>query len=202
MKIAILGAGNVGGVLGRRLGECGHAVCWGVANLADAKYEGMDVRTVPAAVEDAEVILVAVPWGAAEQVIKSCGDLSGKIVIDATNPIAKDFSGLVDVNGKSAAEAIAVWAPGAYVVKAFNTIGYNVMQNPVFDQHHATLLVASDHEVARDAAITLAKQLGFDPIDAGPLSMAKYLEAFAWVWIALATKQGHGRDIVFQLLRH
>lgn len=201
MQIAIIGAGNVGATLGRRLRDTGHSVQWGVPTPSDAKYAGLEVTTVPSAVQAADVVILAVPWAAAEQAVKSAGSLAGKVVIDATNPIASDFSGLADLGGSSAAEMVAQWAPGALVVKAFNTIGFNVMENPQFGQERASLLVAADDEGAKQTTLTLAADLGFEPIYAGPLSMARHLESFAWVWITLAVKQGQGRDIVFHLLR-
>ncbi len=201
MQVAIIGAGNVGATLGKRLKEAGHTVRWGVPNPDDAKYQGLDVTDVGSAAQGAQIVILAVPWQAAEQAVKSAGDLQGKILVDVTNPIAQDFSDLADLGGSSAAERIAGWAPGAAVVKAFNTIGANVMENPTFGDKRATLLVAGDDADAKAAVSGLAQDIGFDPVDAGPLRMARHLESFAWIWITLAIKQGQGRDIVFQLLR-
>jgi len=200
MKLAILGAGNVGATLGRRLQQLGHTVRWGVPDPSAPKYAGLDVIEVAAAVEGAEVVLLAIPWAAAEQAVKSAGDLSGKILVDITNPVASDFSGLADLKGLSAAEHIARWAPGAAVVKAFNTVGNNIMENPHFGSEAASMLIASDHAEAKQRVMRLAEELGFEPIDAGPLPMARHLESFAWVWITLALKQGQGREIAFRLL--
>lgn len=199
--VAIIGAGNVGATLGKRLRDLGHTVRWGVPDPNDPKYQGLDVTTVAGAVEGAEVVFLAVPWQAAEQAVKSAGDLTGKILVDVTNPIAADFSGLVDLGGSSAAEQLAQVATGAHVVKAFNTIGNNVMENPNFGGQRASLLVAGDGVDAKKVVMGLASEMGFDPIDAGPLNMSRYLESFAWVWIHLAVKQGLGRDIVFNLVR-
>jgi predicted dinucleotide-binding enzyme len=201
MKLAMIGAGNVGATLGKRLRDLGHAVRWGVPDPSNTKYEGLEVAEVATAVAEADIVMLAVPWSAAEQAIKSAGNLRGKVLIDMTNPIAQDFSNLVDLSGSSAAEHVAQWAPGAFVVKAFNTIGNNIMENPLFDHDRASLLVASDNSEAKQVVMSLAEELGFDPIDAGPLAMARHLESFAWVWITLALKQGYGREIVFHLLR-
>ena len=200
-KIAILGAGNVGAALGKRLRDAGHTIRWGVPDPTNAKYQSLDVTTPAEAAQDAEVVFLAVPWTAAEGAVKGAGSLQGKILVDVTNPIAADFSGLVDLEGTSAGERIAGWAEGAKVVKAFNTIGSNVMENPQFGQERATLLVASDDVEAKQTVRSLATELGFAPVDAGSLAMSRHLELFAWIWITLAIKQGEGRDIVFQLLR-
>jgi predicted dinucleotide-binding enzyme len=199
-KVAIIGAGNVGATLGKRLRDAGHTVRWGVPDPTNAKYQGLDVTTPAEAAQNADIVFLAVPWSAAETAVQNAGSLAGKIVVDITNPIAEDFSDLVDLQGTSAAEHIARWAAGAAVVKAFNTIGSNVMENPQFGQERATLLVAADDGEAKQTVMGLAAELGFDPVDAGPLPMARHLESFAWIWITLATKQGQGRDIVFQLL--
>jgi predicted dinucleotide-binding enzyme len=200
-KIAVIGAGNVGATLGKRLRDAGHTVTWGVRDPEDAKYEGIDVAAVGAAVEGAEIVFLAVPWSAAEPALESAGSVDGKILVDAINPIAQDFSDLANLEGASVAEYIARWTHGASVVKAFNTIGFNIMQNPQFGEERAILPVASDDDAAKKVVMGLAEQLGFEPIDAGPLRMARHLESFAWLWITLALKQGYGRDIAFRLLK-
>ena len=197
MNIAIIGAGSVGGTLGRRFLACGHSVRYGVRDRA--KYPDLDAGTPSEVTETAEVVVLATPWETTEAAIAQAGDLSGKVVVDATNPIASDFSGLIP--GPSAGEQIAGWAKGARVVKAFNTIGYNVMASPGFSEGPATLLVAGDDSEAKAVVHRLASEIGFDPIDAGPLAMSGYLEALAWIWITLAVKQGLGRDIAFRLVR-
>lgn len=202
MKVAMIGAGNVGSALGKRLQGIGHDVRWGVPDPTNAKYQALKNVTTPAdAARDAEIVFLAVPWFAAQEAVQNAGPLQDKILVDVTNPIAKDFSDLVDLGGSSAAAHVAGWAEGARVVKAFNTIGANIMENPQFGQERASLLVASDYSGAKQTVMGLAEALGFAPLDAGPLSMARHLESFAWIWITQAVKQGQGRDIVWQLLR-
>lgn len=196
----MIGAGNVGATLGKRLRDAGNNVRWGVPNPSDAKYQGLEVTTPKDAVQDAEIVFLAVPWFSAEAAVKELGDLREKIIVDVTNPIGKDFSGLVPFDDSSAGEQIAAWAEGAKVVKAFNTIGFNVMENPQFDSGRASLLVAGDDAVAKQTVMSLADSIGFEPVDAGPLSMARHLESLAWIWITLAMKQGKGPNIVFRLL--
>jgi predicted dinucleotide-binding enzyme len=128
-------------------------------------------------------------------------DLVGKILLDCTNPLEKDLSGLAVGQTTSGAELVASWAPGARVVKAFNTTGFENMANPDFGGRVATMLIAGDDEAANVIASELARRIGFDPIVAGPLAMARLLEPLALLWIKLAVVQGHGARIAFQLDR-
>lgn len=138
-----------------------------------------------------DVVLVATPWPATKAVIAST-NLAGKVVIDATNPLLPDLSGLDLGTTTSAAEAIAAWAPGARVVKAFNTVGYPVMADPVVAGQKAVMFYCGDDAGAKGIAGQLATELGFNAIDAGPLAQARLLEPFALLWISLAMKQGFG----------
>jgi predicted dinucleotide-binding enzyme len=157
--------------------------------------------TMADAAKSADVLLVSTPWAATQQVIESLGDLSGKIVIDVTNPLLPDLSGLALGTTTSAAEQVAQWASGARVVKAFNTIGFNVMADPSFGGNRALLLYCGDDAAAKQTVKSLAAELGFDPQDAGLLRQARLLEPFAPLWISLAYGQGYGREFAFQLLR-
>lgn len=197
--IAVLGAGSVGGTLGRRWSEAGHTVRYGVRN--PAKYPDLDARPVAEAVAGADVVVLATPWFGTEEALREAGDLRGVVVVDATNPIAEDFSNLTVGHTDSAGEQVARWAPDAKVVKAFNTIGFNIMEAPSFGDGPATLLVAGDDEDAKGVVKVLAADLAFDPVDAGPLVQARLLEAMAWLWITMAMKHGHGREIAFRLMK-
>ena len=202
MRIAIIGAGNVGRALGRRWVEVAHQVRYGVRNPGDPKHAGLSgLTTISEAAAFAEVVLLATPWAGARDAVLACGDLSGKVLVDATNPIASDFSGLLLGHTTSAGEQVAAWAGNSRVVKAFNTIGSNIMENPDFGGVPATLLYAGDDPSAKEIVAKLARDLGFTPEDAGPLQQARLLEAQAWLWITLALKYGYGRDIAFRLMR-
>ncbi len=207
MNIGILGAGNVGGTLGSRWARGGHTVAFGVrdpnsedARALVAKAGAGKAVTIPEAARAADVLLLSTPWGAARQVIESLGDLSGKVFIDATNPLAADLSALTVGTTTSAGEQVAQWARGARVVKAFNTVGYNVMEKPAFGAGRALLFYCGDDAVAKQTVRALAEELGFDARDAGPLTQARLLEPFALLWISLAYKQGWGREFAFQTL--
>jgi predicted dinucleotide-binding enzyme len=205
MKIAVIGMGSVGGTLGRRWAEAGHAVTYGVRNPGDPKAaagaRGDRLATVAAAAADAEVITLAVPWEAVKDALASAGDLAGKVVLDCTNPLAPDLSGLEVGHTTSGAEEVAKLAPGARVVKIFNTTGSNNMGDPDYGGTPATMLYAGDDAGAKSIAAALARDLGFDPIDLGPLAAARLLEPMALAWIWLALRQGLGRDFVLQVVR-
>src|SRR5438105_118638 len=133
MQIGILGAGNVGGTLGRGWASKGHEVFFGVPNPQDAKTQdlirgiGPKARagTVAAAAGFAEVVVLATPWQVTQDAIKQAGTLAGKVVVDCTNPLKADFSGLALGFTTSGAEQVAGWAKGAKVYKAFNQTGFN-----------------------------------------------------------------------------
>jgi len=206
MKIGIVGSGNVGGTLGRRMAEAGHTVVFGTrrpdsAEMQElAKISGASVATNADAAKASEIIVLATPWPATEDAIRGLGDLSGKILFDCVNPLKPKLDGLELGTTTSAAEAVAKWALGARVVKIFNTIGYNIMADPAFPAGPATLFYCGDDAAAKKAAHDLAAQLGFDPIDAGPLTQARLLEPFALLWISLAFG-GQGREIAFKLMK-
>lgn len=209
MKIGIIGAGDVGGTLGRRWAGAGHEVRYGVRDpgaekvtqlLASTGSNGSAADPAGAA-SFGQVVVIATPWPATEEAIRSAGNLSGKTVIDCTNPIAPDFSGLSIGHTTSAGEAVQAWVPGAKVVKAFNTIGANIMENPEFSEGRATLVVCGDDGAAKEIVCRLGADLGFDALDAGPLSQARYTEAAAWLWISMALKHGYGREMAFRLMR-
>jgi predicted dinucleotide-binding enzyme len=162
---------------------------------------GARAASVAAAAEAAEVVVLAMPWGGAQDVIRAAGGLSGKIVFDCINPLKSDLSGLDTGSARSAAEQVAAWAPGARVVKVFNSTGAGNMADPQYGGDRATMLYCGDDKGAKEVAAQIAADLGFEPVDAGPLSAAYLLEHFAMLWIHLAYGAGMGRNIAFKLMR-
>lgn len=195
MKIAIIGAGNVGTALGDGWKAAGHEIRYGVKEPA-----GDGKMLVGDAVTDSDVVVIAVPWLAVEDVLSAIGPCEGKIVIDAVNAIRPDFSGLVAVE-PSVGEFIQSKLPLAKVVKALNTVGFNIMRNPVFAEGRASMAVAGDDKGAKETVLSLVNELGFTGFNAGPLSQSSLLEHFAWLWITLAAKVGYGREIGFQFMQ-
>src|SRR5579872_4920184 len=135
MKLAIIGAGNVGGALGTRLAAKSHGIYFGVRDAENQRYARLKANantaiTNPAdAVKNGAVVILATPWGVTKQAIEGCGSLAGKILIDCTNPIKADFSGL-ETGPLSGAEMVAGWATGAKIVKCFNQTGAENMADP------------------------------------------------------------------------
>jgi 8-hydroxy-5-deazaflavin:NADPH oxidoreductase len=209
MNIAILGAGNVGGALGKGWAAKGHSIYYGVPDPQSEKIRallnsiGKNARAgnVHDAAANADVIVLATPWPATQDAVLAAGKLTGKIVIDCTNPLQPDLSGLALGHTTSAAEQVAQWAAGARVVKAFNTTGAGNMANTHYGDKEITMCVAGDDASAKTVVMGLAHDLGFEAVDAGPLKNARLLEPFAMLWIYLAVKQGLGPNIAFKLLR-
>jgi 8-hydroxy-5-deazaflavin:NADPH oxidoreductase len=148
----------------------------------------------------ADIVVLAIPWSALAGAVKGLGPLAGKILVDATNPLAPDLS-LAIGHDDSAGETVARLAPGARVIKAFNTTGANNMADSRYGGGKLIMPVAGDDGDAKRVVMALAGDLGFEPIDTGPLAMSRYLEPMAMVWIKLAIAQKMGRNFGFALLR-
>jgi predicted dinucleotide-binding enzyme len=207
MKIAVIGAGNVGKALGLAWARRGHQVRFGVRNPAETQAQSLrshvgdiSVGTNTEAVQGSEVVVLCTPWSATQEAIASCGTLAGKVLIDCTNPVQPDISGLALGFDTSGAEQVALWAPGAQVFKAMNQIGSNRMDNPQFQAGTPVMFVCGDGD-KKPVVMGLVQELGFDTVDAGRLVIARLLEPYAMLWIHLALVQGLGRDIGFALLR-
>jgi len=209
MKLSVIGMGNVGKVLGHRWAQKGHHVIFGVRDLKKAEAQvwlketggNVEICDVSGAIVQSEVIVLAVPWDQAREVIALGGHWEGKTVVDCMNPLKSDLSGLVIGIDTSAAEQIAQWAKGAKVVKAFNCVGSCVMADPCFHSEKALMPICGDDTHAKSVVRALAEDLDFDVIDSGPLTAARYLEQMAMYWIHLAFQQEIGYDFAFKLLR-
>jgi predicted dinucleotide-binding enzyme len=208
MDIAILGAGSVGGNLARGWKRQGHRISLGVRDpsglsvkpLLDELGAAARAATVPEAAAFGEVVVIATPWSATLAVVRSAGPLTGKVVIDATNPLTGELT-LALGHTTAAAEEIAKAAPSARVVKCFNTTGANNFLAPRFGTEAATMFYCGDDAEAKRRVHELGQELGFDMEDAGPLTQARLLEPLALLWISLAYRQGMGREIAFRLMR-
>ena len=212
MKIAIIGAGGVGGTLGIAWAlRGGHRIFFGVANprsdktLASLRLLGgaAHAGTAGEAAAFGEVIVLATPWPATEAAIRSMGNLAGRIVLDCTNPLAVGPAGIgLEIgHGISGGEKVQGWAAGASVFKTLNTTGFKNMAEPVFNGVKSVMFVAGDDEAKKPKVMELVGELGFETVDAGPLRIARLLEPHAMLWIHLALNRGLGRDWAFALLR-
>jgi predicted dinucleotide-binding enzyme len=207
MQIAILGAGHVGGALGKNWARAGHRIAYGTRTLDDdaravaAAAGGASLGSVAQAVEGADAIVLAVPFGAVGAVLAAAGDLTGRIVIDATNPVRMGAAGLELALGLtiSGGEQVAALAPGAAVFKTLNQIGFEAMADPSGFPVPPAMFVAGDDAARKPAVMQLVGDLGFAPIDAGPLSATRLLEPLAMLWIhmALTMKTGRNRGFAF-----
>jgi predicted dinucleotide-binding enzyme len=170
MKIAIIGAGSVGRALATGWRKASHEVTLGVRDptgpgASELKQQGFTIAAPKDAAARAEAIVLAVPWGAVRATLESLGALAGKIMIDATNPLTSDMS-LALGHTDSAGETVARLAPGARVVKAFNTTGANNMLDSRYASGKLVMLVAGDDPEATAGVISLANDLGFEAVDA------------------------------------
>lgn len=207
MKIGIIGAGMVGGALTKAFAKRGHTVVVSSSDPASDKMKaligeagshacaGSNVETA----KHSDVLILATPWGATKSIVQSMGDLSGKIVIDATNPIKADFSGLEFFENSSGGEQVQAWAKGAHVVKTLNQIGFSLMDAPRVAAGEAIMFIAGDDEDAKATVATLVESLGFKAEDCGGLAMSRSLEPLAWLWINRAMMQQKGPTFAFVL---
>lgn len=204
MRISIIGAGNVGRALGTSLKNVGHEVTLSASRPESAQAAAQEIGVRAAAdpaeaVRDASVVILAVPYvGAGEQVAAQIADaVSGRIVIDTTNPVKPDYSGLA-TEEVSAAEEFQRLLPDAKVVKAFNTIfaANQASPRPEIDGY-----VAADDPDAKQTVIGLVDAMGFTPVDVGPLAAARHLEGMAWLNIGLNAANGWDWTSAWRLRR-
>ncbi|MBC7776245.1 MAG: NAD(P)-binding domain-containing protein [Phycisphaerae bacterium] len=202
-KIAIIGSGNVGGALAQQWVKAGHTVLVGAKfplsdkNITLATKIGEDRFTsVASAVKQCDVVLIAIPPTAIFDVIAEMGDVSGKVLIDATNAVRQKPEPFATVF-----HALSEKTKGG-VVKCFNTTGFENMANPKYGDVALDMFMAGSSEKARSVARQLALDAGFGACwDFGGQDKVALLEQFALSWINLAIMQGHGRDIAFKVIR-
>jgi 8-hydroxy-5-deazaflavin:NADPH oxidoreductase len=205
MRISIIGAGNVGSALGRGWLGAGEDVVFGVPDPADPKYNSLPrerLHTPLEAARNAEAVVLATPWQATETAVMSLGDLSGRIVIDCTNPLGIGPNGLELVLGHntSGGEQVAAWAPGASVFKTLNQIGAENMDKAQRYPIRPVMFVAGDDEAKKPVVMSLIAKLGFEAVDAGPLHIARLLEPYGMLWIDQALNRGRGQNFAFALI--
>ncbi len=182
MKVAIIGTGNMGAGLSATLAGAGHEICIGARDLVKAAALAEEIGHgaigggIAAAAKLADVVILALPFGAAVEAIKQAEDLTGKVLVDISNPISPDYKELVIGHTTSAAEEIQKLAPQAYVVKAFNTIFAQLLAPEARQGKILQVFVASDDTAAKTSVSELAQSAGFEAVDAGPLSNSRFIE--------------------------
>lgn len=206
-RIAVIGTGDVAAALGPEFAALGHTIVYGSRDPTRQEVEDLVARTGGSAsaatqreaVANAEIVLLAVPGNVAEQVTRDLGDLSGKIIIDPTNRVARTADGWAnhDVPGKgSNAELVQAAAPDARVVKAFNTLNWRQMVDPETSGGAITIAIAGDDAQAKAIVAELVTGMGLEAIDFGPLRYAHVLEEMLVVW---ANARSHGAPFNFYL---
>jgi 8-hydroxy-5-deazaflavin:NADPH oxidoreductase len=202
MKISILGAGNMGLAFAKQLSAAGHQVRitardLGKARAAVSNLGNIEVVAASEVAHGADLIIVATGYADAVTALQSAGDLSGKTIVDITNPVTPDYMALTLGHSTSAAEEIARAFPKAHVVKAFNTLFAQVLaQGADFGAgNKVSVFYAGDDAAAKTAVHTLAESMGFKAVDAGGLKNARYLEPLAGLNIYLGYGAGMGTSI-------
>ena len=202
MNIAIIGTGNVGGALATNWSKKGHNINLGVNDVNNfkgkdlLKNENTNVLTIKDAVAISEIILIATPPTAIFEIIEQMGDVSEKIIIDATNAVFKKPEPYATVYHCIADKTTA------QLVKCFNSTGFENMLNPIYNGEAIDMFMAGDNEKAKSVVKQLALDCGFGTcIDFGKSDKVQLLEQFALSWINLAIMQGHGRNLAFKVLR-
>lgn len=208
MNIGIIGSGRVGATLGRAWANRNHCILYSYSRdveklkkLAHDAGNGSRYGTPEEAAEFGEVILLATPWHKTMEVLQTLGDLTGKIVIDATNPAKEGTTELEVGFSSSGAELIAEQIHEAHVIKAFNAAGVMNLSNPRYGRESLTMFVCGDHEISKSLVIRLAEDLGFDAQDSGPLANARLLEPLAMLWTYIASIHDQGNNIGFKLIK-
>jgi len=203
MNIAIIGTGNVGGALAKRLSE-NHNITLGVRNTEEFKgkellnfSKNITAKTIEEAVKTSEVIIIAVPAQFAAETAKSLDDISGKIIIDTMNAVFMKPEGFTNTT-----DAILANCNTTDVVKCFNTTGFENMLNPIYNGKGIDMFTAGNSEKGNKIATQLAKEIGFENVyHFGGNDKFDLMEQFAFSWINLAIIQKQGRDLAFKVVR-
>ena len=191
-RIAIIGTGDVAGALGPEFAALGHDIVYGsrsperedVVALVERTGKDATAQKPADAVLDADIVVLAVPGLLVEEITLSLGDLSGKIIIDPTNPLQSiDGGGFILEVENSNAEVIQAAAPDAFVVKAFNTLYYQQMVDPDSSGGPISIPLVGNSDDAKTAVAKLVEGMGLEPIDVGPLENARYVEGMLLIWI-------------------
>lgn len=202
MNIAIIGTGNVGGALATNWASKSHIINLGVQDVNN--FKGMDLLdnkntkafSIKEAVAISEIVLIATPPTAIFDIIEQMGDVSDKIIIDATNSVAKSPEPY-----KTVYHCLKALTQ-AEVVKCFNSTGFENMLNPVYNGEAIEMFMAGDSDKAKSVAAKLSLDAGFNScVDFGGSDKVDLLEKFALSWINLAILQGQGRNMAFKVVR-
>ena len=208
MRVGILGSGLIGGKLGTIWARAGHEVVFSYARskqklnklARDAKGKAW-AGTPAEAAHEADALLLAVHWSRLDDVLKQAGNLSGKVLVSCSLPLNLENTDLVIAGTSSGAEALAKKVPKTRVVCAFNTVPSEVLFGVFAARRKAarpSLLYCGDDSSAKRVTIELIRDVGFEPVDAGPLRIARYTEPFAMLMVQLAYKGDRGPEVAYR----
>jgi len=211
MRVGILGSGLMGGKLGTLFARAGHEVVFSYARskeklnkLAKDAKGNARAGTPREAAQDADALLLAVHWLRMDDVLREAGDLSGKVILTCSLPMNADDTGLVIGRTTSGAEELAKKVPKAKVVCAFNTVPSEVFFGVYEARRKAakpSLVYCGDDSRSKEIAAELIRDVGFDPVDAGPLRIARYTEPFALLMGQLAYEGKDGPELAYRFER-
>lgn len=211
MRVGILGSGLMGGKLGTIFARAGHEVVFSYARseqklkrLARDAHGNSRAGTPEEAAKDVDALLLAVHWSRIDDVLTQTGDLSGKVIVTCSLPMNTENTELVIAHTTSGAEALAKKVPGAEVVAAFNTVPSEVLFGVFEARGRATrpsLVYCGDTQTGKHLAAGLIRDAGFDPVDAGPLRIARYTEPFALLVGQLAYEGTGGPELAYRFER-
>jgi predicted dinucleotide-binding enzyme len=211
MRIGILGSGLMGGKLGTIWARAGHEVVFSYARseqklkrLAREAQGNARAGTPGEAAREADALLLAVHWSRVDDLLKQAGDVSGKVIVTCSLPMNVDDTDLVIAHTSSGAEELAKKVRRAQVVSAFGTVPSEVLFNVFAAKRKAnrpSLVYCGDDEGAKEVAARLIRDVGFDPVDAGPLRVARYLEPFTLLVAQLAYQTERGPELAYRFER-
>ena len=211
MRIGILGSGLMGGKLGTLFARAGHEVIFSYARseqklkkLAREAKGNAQAGTPEEAARGADAVLLAVHWSRVDDVLKLAGNLSGKVIVTCSLPMNADDTDLVIAHTSSGAENLAKKVPRAHVVSAFGTVPSEVLFHVFETKRKAkrpSLLYCGDDEGAKEVAAGLIRDVGFEPEDAGPLRIARYMEPFTLLIAQLAYEGTGGPELAYRFER-
>jgi 8-hydroxy-5-deazaflavin:NADPH oxidoreductase len=211
MNVGILGSGLMGGKLGTLFARAGHGVVFSYSRSQEklqglARDAGGRARagTPREAAQEADVLLLAVHWSRIDDALKQAGHLVGKIIVTCSLPMNADDTELVVAHTSSGAEELARKAPEAHVVAAFNTVPSEVLFNVVEAASRGgrpSLVYCGDDGRSKDSAARLITDIGFQPVDAGPLRIARYMEPFGLLVAQLAYEGDGGPELAYRFER-
>lgn len=211
MRIGILGSGLMGGKLGTIFSGAGHDVVFSYARsqrklkqLAQDAGGKAQAGTPREAAQDADALLLAVHWSRIDDVLHQAGDLAGKVIVSCSLPMNLRNTDLVVAHTSSGSEELAKKVPKAHIVSAFNTVPSEVLFSVFAARRRSTkpsLVFCGDESASKEIGAQLIRDVGFEPVDAGPLRIARYTEPFALLMGQLAYEEGNGPELAYRFQR-